>query len=388
MRIAICQSLVPAYRAPLFERLGALPGVELTVYAGESMGSLKACHSGSSYRVVPVRVHRWRSGLAAHTAQVSALWRNRCQLLILPWDIRFVTLPVSIILARSLGVPVVLWGHGYSLRPNALIESMRSLSGKCADSVLLYSRSVAARLISERRYPRERVFVAPNALDQTPIQAARHHWGGRLEELSAFRREHGLDPNRTLVFISRLEASNQIDLLLRATAELATRHAGLKTVIIGDGGDRGRLERLAQTLGIRDRVVFTGPLYDEIALAPWMMSGSLFCYPTNVGLSLLHAFGYGLPAVISDDTWAQNPEVEAHIPDWNGLRYRAGDVQDMTRQCDRLLSDETLRRALSDAALQTALERYSMDQMIDGFKQVLEWASLRRGAQGKSVGEP
>jgi glycosyltransferase involved in cell wall biosynthesis len=380
MRVAICQPLVPAYRLPLFERLGALPDIELTVFAGGTEGSLKGFHSANSFQFISAPVHHCVGGLRAQFAQITAPAR-RFDVLIAPWDVHYLTLMPSVAMARAFGVPVVLWGHGYSQRPHPLTDAARNLCGKFADAVLLYTRSIATQLIEKRRFSEDRVFVAQNALDQSPIQIARQYWRNRPQLLAEFQRGHGLDPTKTIIFISRLEAGNRIDLLLQATQQLSQSHQNLKTVIIGDGSQRERLIQLTRSLGIEGKVVFTGAIYDESTLAPWMLSGTLFCYPVNVGLSLLHAFGYGLPAVTSDNRRAQNPEIEALIAEDNGLQYRDGDLQDMVRQCARILGDADLGARLSQSALNTALVRYSMDHMVDGFKQLFHWASGPRSTR-------
>jgi hypothetical protein len=146
MRVAICQPLIPAYRLPLFERLGALPDIELTVFAGGNEGSLKAFQRGTTFRFVSAPVHHWPFGLRAQFAQVTALTHRRFDLLIAPWDIHFLTLAPAVAVARSVGIPVVLWGHGYSLRPHPLTDAARNVFGKLADAVLVYSRSIAAQL--------------------------------------------------------------------------------------------------------------------------------------------------------------------------------------------------------------------------------------------------
>src|SRR5208282_324450 len=208
----------------------------------------------------------------------------------------------------------ILWGHGYSLHPHPITDAARNLCGKWANGVLLYTRSIAAQLVEEFGFSGKRVFVAQNALDQTPIQTARQHWLERPQELADFQRSRGLDPTQTILFVSRLEAGNRIDLLLQATHALSHDYPGLKTVVVGDGSQRAQLEGLARSLGIEGRIIFAGAIYEESRLAPWMLSAALFCYPTNIGLSLLHAFGYGLPAVTSDNRRAQNPEIEALVP--------------------------------------------------------------------------
>ncbi len=383
MRVAICQPLVPAYRLPLFERLGALPGIELTVYAGDSEGSLQAFHRGTSFKFISAPVHHWAFGFRAQYAQVTALTRHKTDLLILPWDVHYLTLIASLVLARSAGIPTILWGHGYSLHPHPITDAARNLCGKWANGVLLYTRSIAAQLVEEFGFSGKRVFVAQNALDQTPIQTARQHWLERPQELADFQRSHGLDPAQTILFVSRLEAGNRVDLLLQATQALSHDYPCLKTVVVGDGSQRAQLEGLARSLGIEGRIIFAGAIYEESRLAPWMLSAALFCYPTNIGLSLLHAFGYGLPAVTSDNRRAQNPEIEALVPGVNGLEYKGGDLNDMVHSCARILGDADLRQRLSASALQTAVKRYSLDQMVDGFQQVFNWA--RRPVQPREA---
>jgi glycosyltransferase involved in cell wall biosynthesis len=381
MRVVICQPLIPSYRLPLFERLGALPDVELTVYAGESQGSLRAFHQGTSFQVVTAPVHHWLFGFRAQFAQITAVTRRQVDLVILPWDVHFLTVFPSVALAHLRGIPVVLWGHGYSLDPHPITDAARNLCGRFANGVLLYTRSVAAQLIKDIGLSRERVFVAQNAIDQTPIQAARQHWLRRPHELAAFQKSQGLDPARTMLFISRLESENRIDMLLRATATLVSDYPGLKTVIIGDGSQRADLESLSRSLGLVRHVIFAGAIYEEVNLAPWMLSATLFCYPVNVGLSLLHAFGYGLPAVTSDDRRLQNPEIEAFVANSNGLEYKNGDLQDMAEQCSRILSDAELRDRLSVHASETAVMHYSLDKMVSGFQQVFDWAARPAGTK-------
>jgi glycosyltransferase involved in cell wall biosynthesis len=385
MQVAICQPLVPAYRLPLFERLGSLPNIELTVFAGDSIGSLPGVATGTCFRFRSAPVRRGPLGLATQWAQVASVFQG-FDLLIAPWDIHYVTLAPCLVLARTLDVSLVLWGHGYPRQPRRVTDAVRNAYGRLADGVLLYSRSVASRLVQQHGFSTERVFVANNALDQTAIQAATRYWVERPAMLQSFQLEQGLDPAQTLIFVSRLEPENRIDLLLRATLLLRQSRPGVRTVIIGDGSDRSTLERLARSLGIVKQVIFTGPVYDEIELARWMLSAALLCYPTRMGLSLLHAFGYGLPVVTTDSATAQAPELDALIDGKNGLRYQDGNIEQLAGACSRLLNDGSLRQQLSERALQTVADEYSMDTMVGGFVELFDWVRTRRTTASRPWG--
>jgi glycosyltransferase involved in cell wall biosynthesis len=166
--------------------------------------------------------------------------------------------------------------------------------------------------------------------------------------------------------------------LLAAAAPLVTEFPHLRVVIVGKGEpELSTLQQLAQQLGMADRVILPGAIYDEMQLAPWFLSAALFCYPQNVGLSLLHAFGYGLPAVTSDNVAGQNPEIEAFVAGQNGQFYRDGETEDLTRVLRQLLNDHRLRQQLAAGALQTVQDRFSIPRMVDGLEHAIRYAAWR-----------
>lgn len=71
-------------------------------------------------------------------------------------------------------------------------------------------------------------------------------------------RQPAADGVPRLLTVSRLsEARKNVDRVLQSLARLKNRHA-FRYTIVGDGHDRPRLQRLADDLGVADRVRFTG----------------------------------------------------------------------------------------------------------------------------------
>lgn len=375
VRIALCQTVLPQYRVPVYNLLGAQPGVELTVFADARMGSLESATGQEhfTHELAPVTHFRLLGQeFRTQAAHFQAIDARRFDLAILPWDTRYANLLPAVLKARLRGgPPVVLWGHGYSRRPGPLRDALRNFYGRRADAVLLYTRTVGQRLVEQSGFNPRQVFVAQNALDQSPINAAREHWLARPEELCRFAAERGLAKDRTLIFVSRLEAENGIEMLLHAMARLCAEEPATRLVMVGDGPKRAELEALAVSLGVRERVIFTGKIYDDMALAPWMLSATLLCYPQSIGLSLLHAFGYGLPVVTGDDIQGHPPEIEALTPEVNGLLCRHGDAGHMAEQCLRIMGDKNLRQRLSRAALRQVAEEYTLERMVQGFLDLM-----------------
>lgn len=373
MRIAICQMVLPAYRLPVFEQLGKQERIELTVFSGSGRGNLRSVPAGNAFQQVSSKVYHWKLfGREFHfqPAHFQIADPRKFDLVILSWDIHYLSLVPAILLAKLRGLPVVLWGHGYSQNPQALTEALRNGVGKLANGVLLYNRTTANRLILGG-FNKDRVFVAQNALDQRRIQEAKQLWLQAPEKLAEFQANWRLDPRHTVIFVSRLETANRTNMLLEALQSVRQTHPDTKLIIVGDGPDRQRLQTLAGILNVDSHVIFTGAIYDEEQLAPWMLSATLFAYPVNIGLSLLHAFGYGLPVVTSDNLARQNPEIEAFIDGETGLYYGDGNVGDMAAQWLRILGDRPLRDRLSERALRQVQEEYSLHRMLAGFLAVI-----------------
>src|SRR5262249_34671301 len=151
--------------------------------------------------------------------------------------------------ARKNGVPVVLWGHGYSKHRRPLTDALRNYLGRQAEGVLVYTRTVARQLIERAGFNPSKVVVAQNAIDQGPIQRAREKWLASPQALAAFRAEHRLDPAATIIFVSRLLKENRVDLLLQGLKKVQATHPGAKLVVVGQGPEETRVRQLAEKMG-------------------------------------------------------------------------------------------------------------------------------------------
>lgn len=306
-------------------------------------------------------------GLHWDFGQLYAGW-VATDMVVLSWNTRYVSLVPALLLARLRGVRVALWGHGYSKRESKWRRRLRLFVGGLADEVIVYDDATAVSLRETLCRP---VQCAPNALDQTPIDTARERWLSRPNDLEAFRLHNGLN-GPSLLFVSRLETENRLDLLLRAASKLKEVFPRLRVVIIGDGPARSELVELSHRLGLDSSVSWIGACYDEMKLAPWFLTSDLLVYPANAGLSILHAFGYGLPVVTSDRLEAQAPEVRAIEHLHNGVLYRHGDLDDLTRQLTGFLENRDQLDRMSRAARKTVAGRYSMSHMVSGFVEAIE----------------
>ena len=106
----------------------------------------------------------------------------------------------------------------------------------------------------------------------------------------------GDDPLRT-VTVCRLRAEKNIECLIRAVAILKERNVPVRSVVVGEGVLRGRLEKLSQELGVSDRVLLVGR---QEAVERFYGEADLFVLPSTYegfGIVYVEAFACGLPCI-------------------------------------------------------------------------------------------
>ncbi|MDZ4831475.1 MAG: glycosyltransferase family 4 protein [Phycisphaerae bacterium] len=360
-RVRIVQPLIPSYREPVFAALARKPELELEVWADLQWehSSLTGAGGSDLFRCVHAPFRHF-GPFAWQPALLRAIERG-VDTVVMPWNSRCLQLGPALTKARRLGVRTVLWGHGIGKRESPWRRRVRNALARRADACLLYSPELAKQLVSEGM-PRERVFVARNSLDQAPIVLARSKWN--TARIDAFLTERECVRGRIVLFVSRLEPEKRADRLIDAVALVRRSVPDVRLVIVGAGPERDSLEARARRRDLPVR--FEGPLYDEDSLAPWMLGAACLVQPGAIGLSLLHAFGFGLPVVTSDKRLPHGPEIEALDDRVNGFLYRDGDLSDLASKIVPLLTDVSLRAGVGAAALAT-VEReggWNMDGMV------------------------
>jgi glycosyltransferase involved in cell wall biosynthesis len=375
------QPSLAQYRVPVFRELARRRGIRLRLLYGSRPDLPNAEPDGFEAEAVPLKIIRPAGQpIFWHRAQWQAVSSKTADVAILTWNTRYASLIPALLKARHEGVGTILWGHGYSKHEGSRRAAARTAVARLAACLLLYNQTAARQLVAEGWNP-ERIFVAPNSLDQQPIQAARAHWQNHPHELDAFRREAGIEGRAVVLYVSRLDPANRLDLLLKATEQLGRDHPELLVVVVGGGDvESRRLQELARTLGISYHIRFLGPIYEERMLAPWFLSATLFCYPANIGLSLLHAFGYGVPVVTSDAIASQNPEIEALEDGHNGILYKDGSVEALAESIGSLLGDPERAARMGATGRAAVLETWTLARMVDGMEAAVRYCARRRNS--------
>ena len=173
-----------------------------------------------------------------------------------------------------------------------------------------------------------------------------------------------LQQGRYLLFLSRLDPKKNVEALLAAMVLLKADFPDLLLVLVGDG-ERGyvaQLEQRAITLGIADRLLWTGFL-DGALKAAVLQGAAVFALPSfseNFGIAAAEALLAGLPCVLGLGV-AIAAEVERAGA---GLAIEP-EAAAAARAISHYLGNDDARVAAGAAARKLARCHYSVDAMGD-----------------------
>lgn len=124
---------------------------------------------------------------------------------------------------------------------------------------------------------------------------------------------------------------------------------------------------------LKERLLLTGPLYDEARLAPLIYHADVCVSPGNVGLAAIHCLTYGTPVITHDNPARQGPEFEAITPGVTGDFFREDDPEDLYLIIKRwiCLSPEQ-REKVRGMCYKTIEARYTPQYQIRVLKQVFQ----------------
>ena len=188
------------------------------------------------------------------------------------------------------------------------------------------------------------------------------------------RAQLGLADGPLFVCVGRLSRDKGFQHAVRALAVLNGESPHASLVIVGDGEERPRLERLAQRLGVRQRVTFAGAQPPEV-VPLYVAAADAFLFPTErdeaAPLVLPQAMACARSVVAS--RIGGITEVIGDSGEY-GMLIPPGDVGGLTDAMRVLLQDEGLRRRLGQAARRRVLAEYTIERMTERTLAVYELA--------------
>ena len=213
-----------------------------------------------------------------------------------------------------------------------------------ADAILTYSEATTRDIVTLLGISREKVTVAPLAVDEGFEQMP------RAEAQAHLRRHYGLTKPYVL-FVGTIEPRKNVPTLLKAFAKIRGEVPHQLVLAGATGWSPEPFNRALAEAHLDDRLVQTGYIRDHAELAAFYSAADLFAFPSfyeGFGLPVLEAMTCGCPVIAADNSAL--PEVTGDA----AVLLPADDADAWAEAIKALLEDETRREALSEAGQRRA----------------------------------
>ncbi|HSB40358.1 MAG TPA: glycosyltransferase family 4 protein [Methylomirabilota bacterium] len=208
--------------------------------------------------------------------------------------------------------------------------------------------SAMAEIFIERGVPRDRLMVVPNGVD-------RRHFHPQVDG-KPVRHRLRLDDRLTVGFVGWVRPWHGVGKLIEAVALLPDLAEEVAVVIVGDGPALPELKEQARTLGVADRVTFTGGVPQSevpafLAAMDVAVQPDVTAYASPIKLFEYLAMGKTIIA-------PRRPNIEEVVADGRqALLFTPGEARELAATIRRLHRSPELRRELAAAALELFEER-------------------------------
>lgn len=257
------------------------------------------------------------------------------------------------------GKKTVYTDHGRHLVEPRLLPAMDRISGFFAKKIVAVSKELENYLINVIRLPAHKTMTIINGIDTGVFR--------KKEKSRKLLNELGIpEGNLIMGSVGRLAPVKDQASMIEAFCVLAGNRTDLTLLIVGDGPLFAELRKLSEEKGVSDRVVFTGKRSDTPDLMNLMDIFLLTSLSEGTSISLLEAMACGATPVVTDV--GGNPSIVRH--NFNGLLVRPKDQPQLVNNLKFLLENGQARLQLSEEAVRTVRERYSLDNMISSYRDV------------------
>ena len=267
--------------------------------------------------------------------------------------------------------------YGWLLNPSNLWVAWRDrwmLSGGRYRKIVAISESVRQQLQQHYNVPDERIVTIPNGINLARFNP------GNVRSRDAVRQSFGVPNDVPLVlFVGSQYRLKGLEFAIRALLEMKT-----KAMLLVIGADAlAPFKRLAEQLGVSDRVIFAGARRDLPTIYP---AADAFVLPTlyeTFALVCLEAMASGLPVLA-----APVGGIEDYLRDGeNGLHIQR-DPTEIAAKLDLLLNDRELHASLRKAGIATA-KKYEWKNIAQQYLSLFdELIAERTQGSGNPAAQP
>lgn len=370
LRIAIISKIMANYRNGFYKKLFSNPKLSVTVFCQNQIRGLNLHsihrHFPSNTKVVPA--------ISSNNGKI--MWQflpykeiySNYDIVVVDGNPRNVSQMFFASILRIVGKTVVIWSSGHSRNNINLSIKIRLFWWRLFNNFLMYNSNDIYFLLNNG-FHKKNILSINNGLNQEAINSAIEYWD--IDKLNNWKINKKLSKKHVILSSGRIFYV-RYKLLLDILPKIVDLLPDFMWVLIGDGPDVGLIKGKIEQLKLSNHVIFVGKEFKEENLAPWFLSAQFFVHPYAIGLSLYHAFGYGLPVITHNSKETQGPEFVAFKEGETGLTYIDKNSNSLLMAIKSLFADQKLLKFMSTRVKKIVNEEYNTNIMAERFTEMME----------------
>ena len=356
-KLAVQQRVLPNYRAPFFDLLASACDGGMSLFTGlprpvEGIATTDKLQVADYKLGKNLHLLGGSFYLCYQQGLIDWLEEWNPDALIMEANPRYLSSRSAIEWMHKRDRPVIGWGLGApsvsKFREKRRIDFLSQF-----DTMIAYSLR-GANEYADLGFPVDYLFVAHNSVSPSPT------WDMPVRPLT-------FDVRPCILFVGRLQARKNVDLLLGACAEMESQP---RLVIVGDGPEREALESLASEL--YPSAEFVGARHGA-ELTPYFTGADLFVLPGTGGLAVQEAMSYGLPVIVAEGDGTQDDLVRKG----NGWQIPPDDFDALVSTMKDALSDVARLRKMGEESYRVVKEEINIEKMAETFVRALNSLSVK-----------
>ncbi len=279
---------------------------------------------------------------------------------------------VARIMKARRGIPyaVIVHGMDVALALSGSRGKRRQAQKVLADASLVAANSTYTAHLAETLGARKENIVVVRPSPSYPL-----YYAVDPDKVANVRSWFGLGSEPVVLSAGRLVERKGFDTCIRAVAELKRGGQGVRYVIVGEGPDRARLEKLARTKGVEGQVVFAGAVPDSDLAALYSACDVFAMVPRSLGpdvegfgIVYLEANLFGKPVIGSRSGGVPDAVLDGKT----GLLVDPTKPVEVANAMKMLISDRAMRDSLGQAGRKRVLEEFGWARQGAAFVTMIE----------------
>lgn len=274
-------------------------------------------------------------------------------------------IPVAYLYKKLFKVSYGFVSHGIEVWNIKNIIKKRIL--KNADFIISISKYTATKLVDQFPELKNKIFIIPSTVDYKKFYPK--------DKSKKILNKYNLTLNDKIILtVSRLNSKEQhkgYDKVIKILPSILKLMPDLKYLIIGDGDDRKRIEKMIEDYNLQENVILTGEISDE-EINDYYNLADVFVMPSKgegFGIVFLEALACGIPVIAGNKDASKEPLLNGEL----GILIDPDNLEEIKRAIINILTGHASKYLYDKNYLRKrVIENFGLDIFRKKVKMFLE----------------